>query len=91
MIFYATRQRTLPRDHRAVRGDPALPQSVTDITEIKTYEGKLFVCVVVDLFSNLVIGWTMHHRQDRHMVMTLVLTVRGIGVEPVLRWELMTT
>ena len=41
---------------------------VTDITKIKTFEGKLFLCVVLDLFSKLVIGWSMHHRQDRQMV-----------------------
>ena len=45
---------------------------VTDITEIKTLEGKLFLCVVLDLFSKLVIGWAMHHRQDRHMVIRAV-------------------
>ncbi len=45
---------------------------VTDITEIMTDEGKLFVCVVLDLFSNLVVGWSMHHRQDRQMVMRAV-------------------
>lgn len=36
---------------------------VTDITEIATLEGKLFLCVVLDLYSKLVIGWSMHHRQ----------------------------
>lgn len=41
---------------------------VTDITELKTGEGKLYLCVVIDLFSKLVIGWSMHHRQDRQMV-----------------------
>lgn len=45
---------------------------VTDITEIKTGEGKLFLCVVIDLFSNIVLGWSMHHRQDRRMVMRSV-------------------
>lgn len=45
---------------------------VTDITEIPTAEGKLFLCVVVDLFSNLVVGWSMHHRQDRQMVIRAV-------------------
>lgn len=45
---------------------------VTDITEIKTFEGKLFLCVVLDLFSKLVIGWSMHHRQDRQMVIRAV-------------------
>lgn len=45
---------------------------VTDITEVKTQEGKLFLCVVIDLFSKLVIGWSMHHRQDRYMVIRAV-------------------
>lgn len=45
---------------------------VTDITEIKTSEGKLFLCIVLDLFSKLVIGWSMHHRQDRQMVIRAV-------------------
>lgn len=45
---------------------------VTDITEIPTLEGKLYLCVVLDLFSKLVIGWSMHHRQDRHMVIRAV-------------------
>lgn len=45
---------------------------VTDITEIKTGEGKLYLCVVLDLFSKLVIGWSMHHRQDRQMVLRAV-------------------
>lgn len=35
---------------------------VTDFTEIKTFEGKFFLCVVLDMFSKLVIGWSMHHR-----------------------------
>jgi putative transposase len=45
---------------------------VTDITEVLTDEGKLFLCVVLDLFSKLVAGWSMHHRQDRHMVVRAV-------------------
>lgn len=45
---------------------------VTDITEIPTQEGKLFLCVVLDLYSKLVVGWSMHHRQDRHMVIRAV-------------------
>lgn len=45
---------------------------VTDITEIKTGEGKLYVCVVIDLYSKLVLGWSMHHRQDRRMVLRAV-------------------
>ena len=45
---------------------------VTDITELQTDEGKLFLCVVLDLFNKLVVGWSMHHRQDRQMVIRAV-------------------
>lgn len=45
---------------------------VTDITEIATLEGKLFLCVVLDLYSKLVVGWSMHHRQDRQRVIRAV-------------------
>ncbi len=45
---------------------------VTDITEIKTQQGKLYLCVVLDLYSKLVIDWSIHHRQDRRMVMRAV-------------------
>jgi putative transposase len=45
---------------------------VTDITEILPLEGKLYLCIVLDLFSQLVAGWSMRHRQDRHMVVRAV-------------------
>lgn len=45
---------------------------VTDITEIRTSEGKLFLCVVIDLYHKIVVGWSMHHRQDRHMVIQAI-------------------
>ncbi len=45
---------------------------MTDITEILTAEGKLFLCVVLDLYCKRVMGWSMHHRQDRHMVVRAV-------------------
>jgi putative transposase len=41
---------------------------VTDITELKTRQGKLYLCIVLDLFDQRVVGWSMHHRQDRQMV-----------------------
>lgn len=59
----------LERDFNAL--EPEI-KWVTDITEIKTGEGKLYLCVVLDLFSKLVIGWSMHHRQDRKMVIRAV-------------------
>ena len=45
---------------------------VADITEISTLEGKLYLCVILDLLSKLVIGWALHHRQGRHMVIRAV-------------------
>ncbi|PWW40334.1 integrase-like protein [Idiomarina loihiensis] len=40
--------------------------------EVKTTEGKPFLCVVLDLYSKLIVGWSMHHRQDRYMVVRAV-------------------
>jgi putative transposase len=62
-------QNHLERDFSALEPDT---KWVTDITEISTHEGKLFLCVVLDLFSKLIVGWSMHHRQDRQMVIRAV-------------------
>lgn len=45
---------------------------ITDITEVKTKEGKLYLCIVLDLFDHRIVGWSMHHRQDRQMVIRAV-------------------
>ena len=45
---------------------------VTDITECKTDEGQLYLCVVITLFSKPVIGWSMRHRQARQRVRNAV-------------------
>jgi putative transposase len=59
---------------------------VTDITEIKTKEGKLYLCVVLGLFDHRVVGWSMHPRQDRQMVVRAVQMAvwRRQGNEPVI-------
>src|SRR5699024_1540505 len=41
---------------------------VTDITYIKTGEGWLYLCVMIDLFSRKVIGWHTGSRINRHLV-----------------------
>ena len=46
---------------------------VTDITYIRTAENWLYLCVVIDLFSGIVVGWSMSHRQDRELVLQAVL------------------
>lgn len=46
---------------------------VTDITYIRTQERWLYLCVVIDLYSGVVIGWSMSAAQDRHLVIQAVL------------------
>lgn len=46
---------------------------VVDITFIRTGEGWLYLCAVLDLFSGMVIGWSMSPVQDRHMVLKAVM------------------
>ena len=44
---------------------------VTDITYIRMGEGWLYLCVVIDLHSGLVVGWSMSHCQNRQLVIRL--------------------
>jgi putative transposase len=46
---------------------------VTDITYIRTHEGWLFLAVVLDLFSRLVVGWSMQARMDRELALNALL------------------
>ena len=46
---------------------------VTDITYIRTAEHWLYLCVVLDVYSGLVVGWSMRLRQDRQLVVQAVL------------------
>ena len=46
---------------------------VTDITYIRTAEGWLYLAVVVDLYNNAVVGWSMSAQQDRQLVLNAVL------------------
>ena len=42
-----------------------------DITYIKTYEGFLYLAVVIDLYSRRVVGWATHSRQYTNLVFNL--------------------
>lgn len=60
---------------------------VTDITQIKTAEGWLFLCVVIDLYSKVVIGWSMATTQQRQLVLdavTAALGLRDDSTQPVI-------
>jgi len=44
-----------------------------DITYVRTAEHWLYLCIVLDLYSGLVVGWSMSPRQDRQLVVHAVL------------------
>lgn len=46
---------------------------VVDITFIRTGEGWLYLCAVLDLYSGKVVGWSMAPVQDRHLVLKAVM------------------
>ena len=46
---------------------------VTDITYVRTWEGWLYLAVVLDLFSRKVIGWAIRHTIQRELVIDALL------------------
>lgn len=46
---------------------------VTDITYIRTYEGWLYLAVVIDLFSRQVIGWSMQSKMHTDLALNALL------------------
>lgn len=53
---------------------------VTDITYVRTWEGWLYLAVVLDLFSRKVIGWATRHTIHRDLAMdALLMAVRERG------------
>lgn len=49
---------------------------VTDITQIRTYEGWLYVAVVIDLFSRVVVGWSMKSTMRTELVLDAMLMAK---------------
>ena len=46
---------------------------VTDITHIHTHQGWLYLAVVIDLYSRKVVGWSMHSRIKKELVLNALL------------------
>ena len=46
---------------------------VTDITYIRTWEGWLYLAVVMDLYSRMIIGWSMQPTLARDLVLDALL------------------
>lgn len=42
---------------------------VGDTTELRTPNGKLFLAVIIDLFSRFVVGWALSAVNDRHLTL----------------------
>ena len=59
----------LPKDFTAQQ-----PQTkwVNDITKIALKEVKLCRCVLIDLYDDDVVDWSMDHHQDRQRVIAAV-------------------
>jgi putative transposase len=48
---------------------------VTDITYVRTHEGWLYLAVVIDLHSRLVVGWSMQARMETRLVLDALTMV----------------
>ena len=46
---------------------------VTDITYFRTYEGWLYLAVLIDLYSRRVIGWSLQSRMKMDLVLSALL------------------
>lgn len=46
---------------------------VTDITQVQTYEGWLYIAIVEDLFSRKVVGWSMQSTMKKDLVLDAIL------------------
>jgi putative transposase len=46
---------------------------VTDITYIRTWQGWLYLAVVMDVFSRLIVGWAAQPTIHRELVLNAVL------------------
>jgi putative transposase len=57
----------------AIHGTQPNKAWVTDITYVRTWQGWLYVAVVMDLFSRLIVGWAARPTIHRELVLDAVL------------------
>lgn len=53
--------------------------SVTDIAYIRAWQVRLYLAVVLDLYSRRVIGWSMKPTRARALVLDALLTATGVA------------
>ncbi|WP_097115643.1 MULTISPECIES: IS3 family transposase [unclassified Pseudomonas] len=73
--FYGGKPTVASPNHLARQFKVSEPNKVwvTDITYIRTYEGWLYLAVVLDLFSRQVIGWSMKPRMCSDLAIDAML------------------
>jgi putative transposase len=49
---------------------------VTDITQLYTHEGWLYIAVVIDLYSRMVVGWSMQSHSRTELVLEALLMAK---------------
>ena len=59
--------------NRDFKADAPNIKWVTDITQIRTYEGWLYLAVVCDLYSRMIIGWSMQNSPTNKLVSDALL------------------
>ena len=66
--------RTAPNSlDRQFTADQPNQRWAADITYIRTGEGWLYLAVVMDLYSKVIVGWSMSHRITRELVLNALL------------------
>ncbi len=50
---------------------------LADITAVWTTEGWLYLAVLLDVYSRLVVGWAMDEHRDEHLVEKALLMALG--------------
>ncbi|WP_312289540.1 DDE-type integrase/transposase/recombinase [Stutzerimonas nitrititolerans] len=53
---------------RQFASDRANQYWVSDMTYVRTAQGRMYLAVVLDLYSRAVVGWAMHHRMQQALV-----------------------
>lgn len=71
----AGRTATVAPNRLAQKFDVKSPDAawVTDITYIRTWQGWLYLAVVIDLYSRMVVGWSMKATLERELVLDALL------------------
>lgn len=84
---YPVASNTLNRDFAATQPNQKL---VGDITYIWTDEGWLYLAVVIDLYSRMVVGWSLKDRMTSELVceaMQMAIKRRGQGAQTLCHFD----